>query len=406
MIAKHVIGSALIEGRRRRTSTPRPLPPPPSTPRKSPGGGLGLGHPSPPATGRPSGSPDSLGGTLHQVSKLNLMTSEEETAAKSGARSEESVDRRAEGDGVRTDRSENSREVKQRKWKERQDRLFATYFDTAGESPPGSAEQGTYLPESRGPWNTTTVDAADIPRAAGQTPTPSKSPGKRLASQSRQDGGQEQKKVRLSLTATEVIWGNKSIACGGAARPEADFRVEIPPKEAWSSRGIFSPSRGRSHGRRVPGLAKKTSFGHDEIEDIEDDSNHSSLEHSDLARVSDKRLPGKRAASRSDMVEERDPPKRARLSPRPEGQLDHRCHRGKCDRTRRKLYDRAGKPLRTPPSSAAGAVPSNVGLSIQPRSSEANHLCPKEPQRRSYLSAAWMALRDLCGWKSRESPRP
>lgn len=356
--------------------------------------------------GRPSGSPDSLGGTIHQVSKLNLMTSEEETAVKSGARSEESVDRRAEGDGVRTDRSENSREIKQRKWRERRDRLATSYFDMAGESPPGSVEQGTYSTESRSPWNTTTVDAADIPRAAGQTPTPSKSPGKRLAPQSRRDGGQEQKKVRLSLTATEVIWGNKSIASGGAARPEADFRVEIPPQEAWSSRGILSPSRGKSHGRWVPGLAKKTSFGHDEIEDIEDGSNHSSLQHSDPARVSDKRLPGKRAASQSDMVEERDPPKRARPSPRPEGQLDHRCRRRKGDRTRRKLYGRAGKPLQAPPSSAAGAVSSNVGLSIQNRSSEADHLCPKEPQRRSYLSAAWMALRNLCGWKSRESPHP
>lgn len=445
MIAKHVIGSAMIEGQRRAAETPKLTPPPISTRQESPGEeGLGSGYASPstttlnkpshrvkdpihhsvptqkmvtpsPNVGRggqrrdqPSGLPDSPAIT-RQVLKLNPMASEEETAVavmRAGARYQERLDRRAEGDGIRKNRHENARDLQDRVGKQRRARRDLAHLKAADELAGGTVELGGYSQESRSPPNAFTNNAADASRTAGQTPTPSKTPGKRLISPLLQLGEQEQKKVRLSLTATEVNWGNKSIASGIMEHPQAVSHGDIPHQGPWSLQCIISANRGRPHRHRTPRLAQKISIGHDEDENIKDDSDHSALEHSDPPRFSDNKLPGKRVAAQSNAGGNRDPPKRVRLLPRLEGQLELGHGRRECDHMGSAVHDRADEPPTGHQSGAVGAVPSNVGPSTQPLSSEANHLDPKEPQRRSYLSAAWEVLRGLCGRKSHHTPRP
>lgn len=442
MIAKHVITSARVEGKRRDAETPRFKPPPPRTPQKSPREQvLGSWHVSPPATipnkkkhtvkdpvyhsvpaqqmvtpspdlgregrqhhNRLFGSPNSPAVTRHQVSKLNFIASEEEATVavmRDGARYQERLARREEGDGIQKKRHENARDVRDRVRKQRHAPRVPALREGGGESPGVAVERGVLPPESHSRWDAFHNNAVDASQTVGQVTTPSKSAGKRLASPPRQLGGQEQKKVRLSLGATEVNWRNKSIASGTTANPQAVSHGELPHQEVWSLQGILSPSRGRPHGH-----ARKIAVGHDEDENSKDDSDQSTLDHSNPFRVSENKLPSKRVAAQSDMEGKRDLHKRARLSPRREGQLDLDYGRRKFDLMGSAVHDRADEPPTYPQSSATRDFASNVGPSIQPMSSESNHWVPKEHQRRSYLSAAWEVLRGLFGRNGHGIPRP
>lgn len=308
------------------------------------------------------------------------------------------LDGRAEGDGVQKDRHENAQDLRDRARKKRRSRPVRPFWETEDESLEDAVQPGVYSPESPSPLTAFTNDAADVSRAAGQVPTPSKSPGKRLASPLRQLGGQEQKKVRLSLTASEVNWGNKSVASGTTAPRQEASHGDLPHQEVWSLQGIPS-----TH----PGGAKSIGVRKDKDEDKKDDSDHStSLDHSDPSRFSDSKLPGKRVAAQSNVGGKRKPPKRARLSSCPAGQVDLGYGRPKCDHVGSTVHDRAEDPPTGPPSSATRAVPPNVGTSTQLMSSGANQRDPKLPQRRSYMSTAWAVIRGLCGWKSHDTPRP
>lgn len=344
MSAKHVIGSALIKGRRRDAETSKSIPPPLSTPQKSSlegliGSGLAtlsetildmqkltmkdpIHHSVPPwQTVTPSPDVSRHGGQRHKEhsrlsdppavtryhgAKLSLIASEEQAAVagvRARARHQERLDRRAEGDGTQTGRKENAQDLRHRITKQRRPRHVPRLSEGRDESPGGAAELGVSSPERRSLGDAFPSNAANASPAAAQEPTPSKSPGKRLASPPRQPGGREQKKVRLSLAAGDVNRGIKSSALRPTAHAREISHGDLLHQEVWSFQGILSPSRGTPGRHRVQSLAQKTSVEHDEDEISKDDSDHFALNHSDPFRVSDDRLPGKRVAAQSEMGE-------------------------------------------------------------------------------------------------------